>query len=182
MLKNQIVNPILRNILELVFFALLAILVFFALRTFIFRNASVIGSSMSPTLSHGDMVIINRLSYYFISPQAGDIVAFPYQGDPSEIYIKRVIGMPGDIINFENGHFYINDERLRDPFSTIPVFAMGDVVFPITVEQGHFFVLGDNRNVSKDSRFTSVGNVPESDMIGKALIRIWPLGSFGVVN
>jgi len=182
MLESRIANPILRNLAELIIFTLLAILVFFVLRTFLFRNASVMGNSMSPTLNHGDMVILNRLSYYFISPRVGDIVAFPYQGNPSEVYIKRVVGVPGDIVDFNDGQFFVNNQPLNDSFSSDQVFAIGDVTFPIIVESGRFFVLGDNRNVSKDSRFVSVGNVPESDMIGKSFVRIWPLHSFGRVN
>ena len=186
MLINRITNPTLRNfvkgLVEGIILILLAVVVFFVLRNFIFRNASVTGNSMAPTLNHGDVVVLNRLSYNFISPRAGDIVAFPYQGDPSEVYIKRVVGVPGDIIDLQNGQFLINDLPMEDAFAQEHVFATGDVIFPITVGDGHFFVLGDNRNVSKDSRFASVGTVPERDVIGKVLVRFWPIGAFGRVD
>lgn len=182
MLENRISNPFLRGLVEWIITILLAAALFFVVRTFLFRNASVTGNSMEPTLNHGDMVILNRLSYQFISPEAGDIVAFPYQGNPSEVFIKRVVGVPGDIVDLRNNQFLINGNPLDDSFSQDLVLALGDVNFPITVEENRFFVLGDNRNGSKDSRFASVGNVPERDMMGKVLVRIWPMNALGQVD
>lgn len=182
MSNNSISSRVLRGLAEWILTILLAVLLFFVMRTFVFRTASVTGSSMEPTLNHGDMVVLNRLSYRFVSPTVGDIVAFPYQGNPSEIYIKRVVGVPGDIVDLQGGQFLVNSYPLDDAFSHESVFAPGDVVFPITVEYGRFFVLGDNRNGSKDSRFASVGNVPEHDMMGKVLVRMWPFGSVGRVD
>jgi len=182
MFKNRITNPFLRGLVEWTVTFLLAILLFFVMRNFVFRTATVTGISMTPTIGHGDMLIINRLTYQFGTPAAGDIVAFPYQGNPSEIYIKRVIGVPGDIIDLRGSEFFVNDQLLNDPFSHESVLAMGDVIFPITVEEGRFFVLGDNRNRSRDSRFSSVGTVPQRDIMGRAVLRIWPIGEFGWVN
>ncbi|MCL2371905.1 MAG: signal peptidase I [Defluviitaleaceae bacterium] len=180
---SRISNPFLRGLAEWLATILLAVILFFVMRTFLFRTASVVGNSMEPTLQHGDMVVLNRLSYWFISPRAGDIVAFPYQGNPSEMYIKRVVGVPGDIIDLRNGIFYVNDQPMDDDFTGIEVLAIGNISFPTeAVPEGHFFVLGDNRNQSKDSRFTSVGTIPEGDMLGKVLVRIWPLGSLGRVG
>ena len=179
MLTNRIQNPFLRGVVEWSLTLLLAVVLFFVLRTFIFRTATVTGISMEPTISHGDMLIINRLSYQFTAPRAGDIVAFPYRGNPSEIYIKRVIGVPGDIIELVGGWFWVNGVPLYDLMDEY-VIAAGDVAFPVIVEDGHFFVLGDNRNRSRDSRFQSVGNVPQGDMIGRTLVRVWP--NFGRVQ
>ena len=160
----------------------LAVLVFFVVRTFLFRVAHVTGSSMAPTLAHGDMVILNRLSYNFSSPRVGDIVAFPYPENPDENYIKRIIGIPGDVVDLRDGVFFINDTPLDDPFSYETVVFPGDVQFPITVDYGRFFVLGDNRNGSKDSRFATVGTILYRDMIGRVLVRVWPFTSLGRVD
>ena len=181
MLTKRISNPILRNLLEWVLAAGLALLLFFVMRTFVFRLATVSGPSMLPSLRDGDMVFLNRFSYLFIEPQIGDIVAFPNPNDPSEHYIKRVIGAPGDTIDWHMGAFYINGYPLDDSFSHEAVSA-GDVRFPITIEEGYFFVLGDNRNQSMDSRNSAVGNVPGRVMVGRVAFRIWPLNALGRVD
>ncbi|MCL1862719.1 MAG: signal peptidase I [Defluviitaleaceae bacterium] len=179
---KKIQNPVLRGAVEwLVAFGLAALL-FFVVRGFLFRTAHVDGNSMAPTLEHGDIVVLNRLAYRLSRPQAGDIVAFPFAGNPSEFYIKRVIALPGDTVNFLDGFFYVNHERLDDYFSQNPTLSLGDVGFPIVVEEGHFFVLGDNRNGSQDSRFVSVGNIPRRQMVGRAGLRVWPLGRVGRVE
>jgi len=182
MLTKRISNPVLRNLLEWIVALGLALLLFFVVRTFFFRLATVSGPSMLPSLRDGDMVFLNRFSYLFIEPQVGDIVAFPNPNDPSEHYIKRVIGAPGDIVDLRMGVFYINDLPLDDDFSHETVFAIGDVRFPITVEDGYFFVLGDNRNQSMDSRNSSVGNIPGRRMVGRVAFRIWPLDALGRVD
>jgi signal peptidase I len=182
MLTKRISNPILRNLLEWVIAGVLALLLFFVMRTFVFRIATVSGPSMLPSLRDGDMVFLNRFSYLFIEPQVGDIVAFPNPNDPSEHYIKRVIGAPGDVIDLRMGIFYVNDFPLDDSFSHEVVFITGDVFFPVIVEDGHFFVLGDNRNQSMDSRNSAVSNVPGDVMVGRVAFRIWPMNALGRVD
>ena len=182
MLKNRIQNPILRGAVEWLIAIAFAALLFFMVRSFLFRVAHVTGNSMEPTLSHGDMVVLNRLSSIFTSPRVGDIVAFPFPEDPSEFYIKRVIAMPGDIVDLQSGIFKINGQALDDDFSREPTVSFGDIAFPITVEEGRFFVLGDNRNGSMDSRFSSVGNVPARDMVGRVAMRVYPFNRLGQVD
>ena len=182
MLKNRIQNPTLRTIAEWLISIGLAVLLFLVVRSFLFRVAHVTGKSMEPTLNHGDMVVLNRFSYLFSSPRVGDIVAFPYPEDPSEFYIKRVIAVPGDTVDLQEGAFVINDSPLDDYFSSETIISMGDVIFPITIEDGRYFVLGDNRNGSMDSRFSTVGTVPAQDMVGRVSVRVWPIGRFGRVG
>ncbi|MCL1884433.1 MAG: signal peptidase I [Defluviitaleaceae bacterium] len=160
----------------------LAVLLFFVIRNFVFRTAHVDGNSMTPTLEHGDMVVLNRFVYLISSPGAGDIVAFPFNENPSEHYIKRVVAVPGDTVDLVDGFFWINDELLDDEFSAAPTIVLGDVSFPITIEDNHFFVLGDNRNGSQDSRASSVGTIYARDMVGRASLRIWPISRVGRVN
>ncbi|MCL1786652.1 MAG: signal peptidase I [Defluviitaleaceae bacterium] len=160
----------------------LALLLALLARTFLFRITRVTGYSMEPSLSHGDVLILNRFSYLFTSPRVGDIVAFPYPKDPSDFFIKRVIAVSGDIVDLQNDQFLVNGQPLEDAFSNVPVLNRGTMAFPLTVEAGHLFLLGDNRNVSRDSRCITVGTVPERDMLGKVLVRFWPLSSFGRVS
>jgi len=179
---NRIQNPFLRNLMEWTFVIVLALLLALITRAFLFRVTRVTGYSMVPTLNHGDVLILNRLTYVFSSPSVGDIVAFPYPEDPSEYFIKRVIAAPGDIVNLVDGQVFVNGELLDDAFSDAPIRSMGNVDFPLTIEEGRFFVLGDNRNNSQDSRYTTVGNVYGSDMLGRVLVRVWPFSSFGRVE
>lgn len=179
---ERIENPILRGAIEWLVLIGLAALLFLVMRVFIFRTAHVDGFSMSPTLEHGDMVILNRLTYWVSTPQAGDIAAFPNPENSSEHFIKRVIAVQGDTIDLRDGFFYVNGERLEDEFSATPTGGAGLLDFPITVDERHYFVLGDNRNGSQDSRFAAVGTIPRREMVGRAGLRFWPLGRLGPVN
>ena len=183
MFKNYLENRLLANIIEWILSIALALLVFFIVRTFIFRVAQVTGGSMEPTLYHGDMVLLNRFNFLFFDPRPGDIVAFPpYPDDATRFYIKRIIGIPGDVVDLMGGAFYLNGERLDDAFSHDEVIQRGDISFPFMVEYGHYFVLGDNRNGSMDSRFSTVGTVAPDVMVGRVSVRIWPFGRFGRVD
>ena len=177
MLKKYIKNPILLSLAEWAFAIGFAMILFFIARNYVFRIASVLGTSMEPSLADGDVLILNKFSYLFSDPRIDDIIAFPNPNEPDVFYIKRIIARPGDEIDFIDGIFYINGEPLNERTSLV-----GDVDFPIIVEEGLYFVLGDNRNGSRDSRFISVGNVPSNDMVGRVWIRIWPLSSFGRVR
>jgi len=179
---ERIQSPILRTLLDWLFSILFALLVFFVVRGFIFRTAQVDGTSMVPTLEHGDMLILNKFAYVIGKPQVGDIVAFPYAQNKSEYYIKRVIAEAGDEVDLRAGSFWVNNVQLKDNFSHEAIITTGDVEFPIEIEDGHFFVLGDNRNGSRDSRFTSVGTIHEKEIIGRAGVRFWPLKRIGTVR
>jgi len=179
---KRINNPQLRSVAEWSIAVVAAVFLFLALRTFVIRVANVDGLSMEPTLYHRDIVILSRLTYLFSDPKPGDIVAFPYKENNSEHYIKRVVGTPGDVIDMRGGFFYVNGERLDDAFSDSPVASYGDIGYPYTVGDGVYFVLGDNRNGSKDSRYGAVGCIPKRDIIGKVVVRVWPLGRFGAAG
>ena len=182
MLKFRIENPFLRGLVEWIVVIGLAILLALVTRNFIFRVTRVTGYSMNPTLNHGDVLILNRFSYLFTSPRVGDIVAFPYPSDPSEFFIKRVIAAPGDEIDWQDNQFTINGIPLEDSFSDVGLRSGGNVSFPMVIDEGYFFVLGDNRNASRDSRYMSVGNISGGDMLGRSFVRIWPMRNFGRVD
>jgi len=181
MLKKYIQNDILRNILEWVFSIAIAVLIFLMIDNFVLKSARVYGGSMEPTYVHHDRVIVNRLVYRFTNPRLGEVIAFPYAFDPSQQYIKRIVGMPGDVMDMRGGFVYRNGTRLDDAFSDEPAFH-GNVIFPLTVEDDKFFVLGDNRQISEDSRSYRVGNVPREDILGRVDFRWFPLNRFGFVN
>jgi len=182
MFTKHIENPIVKGIVEWVVAGLAALLLFLFLRNFVFRIADVNGHSMEPTLSHGDFVLLSRLGYWFGEPQRGDIIAFPFRENPSEFYIKRVIGLPGEVVDMQNNRFVVNGEEPYFGFLKENIISRGDAPFPLTVGEGEFFVLGDNRNYSKDSRYQVVGVIPQSQMLGRVVIRFWPPGRFGTVD
>ena len=181
MIKTRIANPFVRGLVEWILAIGLAVILFFVLRMFLFRVAHVSGFSMAPTLSDGDRVILNRAAVVFGTARVGDIVAFPYPNNPSEYYIKRVIGISGDEVDLINGSFYVNGEPLEDAFSHDTIWSTGNVIFPVTVEEGHVFVLGDNRNASSDSRSSSIGMVDNRYILGRVLLRVLPFNKFGTV-
>jgi signal peptidase I len=181
MLKN-IENPILRNLAEWAVAASFAVLLFLFMRNFVFRIADVNGHSMEPTLSNGDFVLLSRVGYWFGEPRAGDIIAFPYREDPMEFYIKRITALPGDVVDFQNSRFLVNGQQCTYEFADVYIRSSGDINLPMIVPEGRFFVLGYNRNFSKDSRYQTVGAIAERDMIGRVVIRFWPLDRFGAVR
>ena len=181
-LTKNIKNPYVRNLVEWAIAIIAALLLFLFVRNYVFRIADVNGHSMEPTLSHGDLVILSKVGYWFNAPQRGDIIAFPYRGNPQEFYIKRITGKPGDVIEFQNQRFIVNGSEPQFEFEGIEVFSHGDIALPMTIGEGRYFVLGDNRNASKDSRYQSVGSITENEMLGRVVIRFWPLNRFGLVN
>ena len=180
-MTKHIENPILKNLAEWAIAALAAMILFLFMRNFVFRVADVSGHSMEPTLSHGDLVLLSRVGYWFGDPQHGDIIAFPFRENPSEFYIKRIKGVPGDVVDFHNNRFIVNGQESEFDFAQMDIFSSGDIDLPMTVGESEYFVLGDNLNSSKDSRYQSVGSIQERDMIGRVVIRFWPLNRFGPV-
>jgi signal peptidase I len=136
-------------------------------------------TSMEPTLYENDYLLISKQAYtIFGEPKRGDIVVFPHKvGDVTELYIKRVIGLPGEKVTIANGLVYIDGEPLSEPYTKDGVTS-GDVK-DYLVPAGKVYVLGDNREVSVDSRSEEVGCIPIDGITGKALIRVFPFGKFG---
>ncbi len=141
------------------------------IKTFIFEVILVDGYSMVPTLHERDRIIVSKLTYRMSTPKQGDIVIFKNPGNMKQNYVKRVIGVAGDRIEIKDGMVYINDELLNEAY--IKEQPFGDFPEQI-VPENTIFVLGDNRNFSKDSRDPSVGFIPLKNVLGKAKIRIWP--------
>ncbi len=168
---KKILLGILRWILELAAVVALA----YVLVVFTIEQTDVIGSSMETTLQDGDTVLINKLAYIKNSPKRYDVIVFKKSGSGHQFYnIKRIIGLPGETIQILDGEIYINGEMLIEPVKVDKALLPGFAETPITLEEDEYFVLGDNRNESEDSRFASVGNVVAEDIIGVVWIRFSP--------
>jgi signal peptidase I len=140
--------------------------------TFGFQVARVEGFSMAPTLEDEDRLIVDKLVYVLGQPRPGDIVMLRYPADPSKMYVKRVIAQPGDRVRIEDGRVFVNDVELHDDY-VAENFRSHDDFGPETVRPGYYFVMGDHRNNSSDSRV--FGEVPQKYILGKVKARWWPL-------
>lgn len=156
-----------RTLVDILETLALALILFYAINLTTAR-IRVDGQSMEPTLTSGQLVVVNRLAYRLGEPAIGDIVVFYFPRDPDQEYIKRLIGLPGDQVVIENGTVYVNGEALDEPYLAIHPSYTGTW----TVPSGQVFVLGDNRNNSSDSH--RWGTVPLDYIVGKALLIYWP--------
>src|SRR5579884_1499626 len=158
---------------ELVETAVLTIAIFLLVRVAV-QNFKVEGESMLPNLQNGEYILVNKVDYYFQSPQRGDIVVFKAvpAGQPNRDFIKRVIGLPGDTVAVKGKFVYVNGHKLDEPYNHYP---MGYTFGPKRVPPGDYFVLGDHRNDSYDSHAWPTPWLPKADIIGKAWIAYWPV-------
>lgn len=157
------------------------------LRTFVIGTIYVKGSSMEPNFYHGDFLLINKLETRMFEPKYGDIVICTlHDNGYTENIIKRVIGVPGDeidLVEYDGIYeLYINGELVEEPYIAESMTYDGSMEYPYTVPDGCFFVMGDNRNVSSDSRKSSIGAIPKEDIMGRVVLRIYPFSSFGLIH
>ena len=153
--------------------------------TFVGQRTEVEGASMENTLHNGDNLIVDKLSYRFHDPERVDIIVCPFQFQDNTYYIKRIIGLPGETVQImDDGSIYINGEKLEENYGmeVIKPETIGRAAEPIELGDDEYFVMGDNRNNSSDSRTDMVGNIKRENIIGKAWLRIWPVSDFGVLQ
>ena len=151
--------------------------------TFVAQRTRVIGKSMFPTLEDRDSLILEKVSYRFGDPERFDVIVFPYEHGEKQNFIKRVIGLPGERVRIDyDGNIYINDELLEENYGSEVIQDPGIAAEEITVGEDEFFVLGDNRNYSMDSRSPAVGNIRKSQIMGRALFRIYPFDKIGGID
>lgn len=171
-----------KEILSWLVYILFVIGLTYLILTYVGQRTVVDGRSMNATLNDGDNLIVEKLSYRFHDLERFDIIVFPPYGT-KEYYIKRIIGLPGETIRIdEAGNIYINDEILEEDYGLETIRNPGRAIEPITLGDDEYFVMGDNRNNSTDSRSAQVGNVKRDTIIGRAWLRIWPLTDIGFLK
>lgn len=170
-----------RSIISNVLYIAAVLLFSFLIVRYVGQRTEVIGNSMVPTLEDGNQLVTDKITYRFREPERFDIIVFPHE-PMHEFYIKRIIGMPGETVEIgEDGVIYINGEVLEENYGygqTAPQERTGEIV----LGEDEYFVLGDNREVSLDSRYLEVGNIPRSIIIGRAWVRIYPFDQFGLLT
>jgi signal peptidase I len=157
----------------------LAAIIAFLMVVFLYQPVKVEGTSMQPELLDQERIFVNKFVYHFENIHRGDIVVFWYPKDPTKSFIKRVVGVPGDVVSIREGQVHINGRRLEERY--VPQGYQDMDSYPaVRIREGHYYVLGDHRNASNDSR--SWGLVPRKYIYGKAVFRYWPVGKAGFLE
>lgn len=167
---------------------IVSLVIVYLIRSFIVQPFYVRGASMTPTFEDGEYLIINEVGYacmpftgtsYCIGkPERGDVIVFRYPLDPSDFFIKRIIGLPGDIVEIDNGKVFVNKAELDESYLPRDIFTYGKTI--TTLGESEYYVLGDNRPSSSDSR--RWGKLPRGNIVGKVWLRGWPPGRIGIVS
>ncbi|MBQ7956219.1 MAG: signal peptidase I [Lachnospiraceae bacterium] len=184
-------NKFVKELLSTSVYLLIVLVATYLIVNFVGQRTIVNGASMEPTLygtdkndpeKVGDNLIVDKITYRFNDPKRFDIIVFPFQYS-DEFYIKRIIGMPGETVQIdEDGVIYVNGTVLKEGYGKEVILDPGRAIEPVTLGADEYFVLGDNRNNSADSRSEVVGNIHREDIIGRAWFRIWPLSRFGILE
>jgi len=181
--KRKIINDTLREVLGTSLYVLFVLILAFLVVKYIGQRTEVIGESMQYTLMDGDNLIVDKISYRFNEPERFDVVVFPYRYAHKMHFVKRIIGLPGETVQIlSDGTILINGEVLKEYYGREVIMDPGRAVNTITLSEDEYFVLGDNRNNSKDSRWEDVGNIKRDELMGKVWIRIYPFKEFGRIE
>ncbi len=176
-------KKVLREILSTSLYLLVVLCITYLVIHFVGQRTQVSGSSMEPKLSNNDNLIVDKITYRFKDPERYDIIVFPFEYEDNTYYIKRIIGLPGETVYIDKeGNIYIDDEVLEEAYGREIIKEPGRAYEPITLGDDEYFVMGDNRNNSTDSRDPSVGNIKKDRIIGRAWLRIWPFNKFGFIK
>ena len=178
--KQEKVSSVVRTVL---FYVCIFILLWKVVPKFVVERISVKGFSMEDTLHDKEQLIMEKISYKFGEPKRFDIVILmPYGKDIDEHYVKRVIGLPGETIEIKEGLIYINGKLLKEDYGKEIILDGGVASEPISLCEDEYFVMGDNRNDSGDSRDEGIGPIKKELIEGKVVFRIWPLNKLGLIN
>lgn len=178
--KKKVNVSLVREILTWTAEILITLMIAFTFVYFVGLRTGVVGQSMTETLSSGDEILINRFIYKVTDPKRNDIIAFlPNGNEKSHYYVRRVIAVPGDTVRIDNGSVYVNGVLAEEETDTAPIEDAGLAAEEITLADNEFFVLGDNRNNSEDSRYANIGNIKKEYIVGKAWFKIHPWSELG---
>ena len=181
--KGKRTDGVYREIFSMMFYLIFVVAATLLIIRFVGQRTEVSGHSMEDTLDDGDNLIVDKLTYRFRDPVRFDIIVFPYKYKEDTYYIKRIIGLPGEMVQItEEGDILINGEVLEESYGREVMKSPGIAADPIVLGENEYFVLGDNRNASADSRDPSVGVISGKDIVGRAWLRIWPLNKFGILK
>ena len=173
----------LKEILSTSVYFLAVIVITFLIIKYVGQRTEVIGRSMEPTLADEDNLIVDKITYLFRDPKRTEIVVFPYRDREGVYYIKRVIGLPGETVYIdENGYVYIDGKVLKEDYIKELANEAGIASVPVVLGEDEYFVMGDNRNNSTDSRSADVGVVHRDEFIGRAFMRIWPITDMEILK
>jgi signal peptidase I len=168
---------------EITKIVIIALLIVVPIRTFLFQPFFVRGDSMTPSFKNGDYLIIDEISYRFQAPQRGEVIVFKYPNDPSQRYIKRIVALPGETVEIKDGKVTISNQEEtyildESGYLSSDIFTSSEA--PISLTENQYFVLGDNRRASADSR--RWGPLPRENIIGRVLLRAWPFTAFAKIE
>ncbi len=176
-------KKVMKEILSTSVYILFVLCAVYLITHFVGQRTEVRGSSMEPKLSNADNLIVDKISYRFHDPERFDIIVFPFRYEDNVFYIKRIIGLPGETVRIdEEGNILINGEILEEDYGKEVIQSPGVAYEEIRLADNEYFVMGDNRNNSTDSRDPSVGNITREEIVGRAWLRIWPLDKFGLIK
>lgn len=172
-----------KEILNMLLYLAFIFITVYLIITFVGQRTAVNGDSMEPTLSNGDNLIMDKLSYHFRDPERFEVIIFPCPTRPEVYYIKRVIGLPGETVQIKDGSVYIDGKLLEtDVYGITEETEAGIAHEPIQIGEDQYFVLGDNRPISQDSRYEVVGLIDRDDIEGRAFFRMYPFEKMGLVQ
>ena len=176
-------ETIVKEVTSVILNVLICFVVVFLITQFVGQRTVVSGSSMEDTLSDGDNLVVDKVSYRFRDPERYDVIVFPYQYEEDTFYIKRIIGLPGETVRIDgSGNIFIINTMLKEYYGTETILNAGLASSEVTLGEDEYFVLGDNRNNSTDSRFDAVGNIKGDNIVGRAWLRVYPFNEFGLVH
>ena len=176
-------KKVLKEILNTSVYILFVLCAIYLIIHFVGQRTQVLGSSMEPKLSSEDNLIVDKISYRFHDPERFDIIVFPFRYEDNTFYIKRIIGLPGETVQIDpDGNILIDGQILEEDYGKEVIQSPGRAYEEIQLADNEYFVMGDNRNNSTDSRDPSVGNITREEIIGRAWLRIWPLDKFGLIK
>ena len=181
--KKDVNFPLLKEIFSWIIEIAIVLMMAFVLVYCIGMRTSVVGQSMSDTLENGDQILVNRFMYKVIGPKANDVIVFlPNGNEKSHYYVKRVIGVPGDTVQIKDGRIYVNGTEFTEKVDVAAIEDAGLAADAVTLDDDEYFVLGDNRNNSEDSRYANIGNIKREYIIGKAWFVISTGDRFGFIK